>query len=210
MHTSVAEGLYHDVTKTDRDGTYSFPMNWSALHIGFPGTDSKYRWTITVFKPGYAMEGDEIAWKEYDKTDWPRFLPPSLVKSPAAKWAGWTHVAALSLKKQNLSAMDWALYWKQLLYTDLPERWHDENERKVRSQAEGWILQLLCTPNATSTLGYHVTSVIISFAPDPVASSRKLADSEPLYADMQRREQMRFKVQDICEAMKDIGAQNVD
>lgn len=209
MHTSVAEGLYHNLTRTDSEGRYVLPGNFSALQFPSPGVNAGYGWTTTVFKPGYALDGDEIAWKEYNNRDWQHFLPHSLARAPKARWWGWTHVEPLFLRKQNLAARDWAIYWTQLFYTYMDGNRDELNGRAIRREAASWITPLLCSSDTEETVGYHLTSVFLAFAADVVASTRRLSDVEPTYADMLRREQGHYKVRDICKAMTEIGAQRV-
>lgn len=116
--TGSSRILYRRVTKTDAEGRYSIESNWLSAPWWFPllpAAEPDFGWSITAFRLGYAIMGDDAGWK-LDHSGAPTNHPASISVAPPAKIAGLSlQVDAIKMYPVSLDAEEMATYYGAII-----------------------------------------------------------------------------------------------
>ena len=163
--------LYRIVTYTDAEGRYRIPTTWLHMVPWVPGFYPRVGWVVTVFRPGYAVLGDEQAWEENKKGLMLFPAASGLVVPPHSYKGTYIEVDPIKMYKPTLTLKEAASYYGKIKSTGSPSFASKEpGDVAIRRAGYALIAPWVCALNANSELERSIANATFEFAEDPIKS----------------------------------------
>lgn len=192
--------LYRIVTYTDEDGRYRIPSTWSEIITGALGFGTRSGWVVTVFKPGYAIVGDEKGW-EFDKDGSSRFRPKSVAVAPDFAYRAIDiEVAPIRMFKPTLKLKEAAVYYSSIEGVGATYFGSTEpGDLAIRQQGYALFAPWVCALDPESDLDRLTLDTLRGFAIDPIESGALLKSLDPLQAHSESYQHPKYKAAIVCK-----------
>jgi hypothetical protein len=198
------EKLYSLTTATDRDGWFAFPSEWGAMKFGFPGLHPRTVWVITVFKPPFAVVGDEDSWA-FDVRGRANSPPRSTELTPSWTWVGdRLRVGSIEVSRPSFELNEAAVYYRKIAALGLgtvgTRDVQSETLRRIgRDALKPWV----CRVPPDTVVNAQAVEGVIAFSEDASNSYAVLEATfpDPTYLRYHYLS-AKFAAADVCEAMK--------
>jgi hypothetical protein len=202
VHGSTQGNPYRIVTQTDADGHFHIPSTWSSSQLSLPWLDSRERWIVTAFKPGYVIEDDLASLGKFDRYGAPTANPNSISRSPDAAWLGlYVEVTPIRLVETKMTDKDAVHYFKSTAGFGLiaSDRFAPE-EVALRRVAHDVYSSSICDRDPESTVDAYEGLAYTNIAYDRVKFRQKLRQLDPAgFAD--GYQSPKFHARSICAAI---------
>ncbi|MDR3388719.1 MAG: carboxypeptidase-like regulatory domain-containing protein [Rudaea sp.] len=198
--------LYRYITRTDANGIYYIPSSWAHAEFWFPpapGTAPSTEWRIAVFKPGYAVEGDETSWSNFDNEGQPLYLPRSVGPRTANGFSfGEVKVEPIMMREVRQTLKQSAFYYHAIVGR---VREPSLEEYALRKLGFNFFLPQVCNLDLFAKLDLTTINTLRDFSANPIAFDMTMKEAEPENWGKFDTPSPLFLARDVCNAMKVAG-----
>lgn len=194
--------LYRIVTYTDEDGRYRIPSTWSEIITGIPTFGTRSGWVVTVFKPGYAVVGDEKGW-EFGSDGASLYRPKSVAVAPDFAYRGIDiEVAPIRMFKPALNLKEAAVYYSGIEGVGATYFGSTEpGDLAIRQQGYALFAPWVCALDPESDLDRLTLDTLRGFAVDQIESGELLGKLDPFQAHLESYQHPKYKAGIVCKIM---------
>jgi hypothetical protein len=201
---SANRSLYNVIVRTDSNGDFAIPAQWSHFTLGLPGTGPTVSWVVTAFSPGLAVTGDEDGWR-FDQNGDAFYPAKSTAEAPSASWHG-THLRLqpIVLRAASLSLAEAVAYYRKVLLVGLPDRNHaGPMEDELRRAAYRFFQPLACTSPPDSSVSMRTARYLTMFTISDHASEERLRDIDPpRWQALSYSDALPYSAAEVCDALQ--------
>ena len=157
-------------------------------------------WRITAFKTGYAIEGDETSWSNFDNDGRPLSLPRSnAARYNTAIGFGEIKVEHLMIQPVNLTLKQASFYYDAIVGHI---REASLEEYALRKFGFDFFLPQVCALDSLANLDLTTVNALTDFAANPVAMEMRLKEFEPQNWAKFDTPSPKYLAGDVCDATK--------
>lgn len=197
-------GEYREIVYTNISGDYRIPDHWGEVVWWMPPIPialPEIRWTVTAFQPGYAVVGDELAWK-FDQYGQANIPARSTSSSPSSTWWwGRTYVNPIKMEPVKLNLKESAVYsLKIYAFGSYFMDRHKPKEEALTRMARELYLPQVCAMDPEATMDGTEANALVSFGEDYLKSGERLHELEPSGRKDAYLHPV-YHAKNVCEAM---------
>lgn len=204
VHGSTNKILYKTIVRTDADGGYQLPSQWSALSVAFPGSNPTLTWVVTAFVPGYVVVGDDDGWREQSNDQFP-FAAKSATEMPSSvlSYAGSLEVAPLQLRENALTLSEATAYYRKIMLVGIERvEVRDPLEAELRSAAHGFFVSRICETHSDSAISMRTARQLMMFNVAQESAERRLQSIDPArWSSLSYSRALPDSAAEVCGAM---------
>ena len=192
--------LYRIVTFTDENGRYRIPSTWNEIITGGPSFGSRTGWVVTVFKPGYAVVGDEKGW-EFRSDGSSLYRPKSVAVSPDFAYRGFDiEVAPIMMFKPTLNLKEASVYYSNVKEVGGSYFASTEpGDLAIRQQGYALFAPWVCSLDPQFELDRLAMDTVVGFSIDPISVGAWLERLDPSQAHSEIHQHPKYKAGIVCK-----------
>lgn len=173
--------LYRIVTSTDANGRYHIPgtgENWRKANLPIKGT--RTGWSITPFRIGYAVVGDDKAWS-FDERGETRYRLPSGLIAPTYSYKGSElEVDDILMFKPRLNLKEAAVYYSLVITVGHPLNDSKEpGDVAMRARSFEFFAPWVCSTDPHEEIDWAAMTSLMEFVEDQSGAPEVLFQLAP-------------------------------